>query len=54
MPACSTSGVMPTPRETSRVTSSGVNGCPVYGISALPGSVVNTVWYIALGQDPLT
>ena len=29
--------------ETSRVTSSGVNGRPADGISALPGSVANTV-----------
>ena len=29
--------------DTSRVTSSGVNGRPADGISALPGSVANTV-----------
>ena len=40
----STTGATPTPAVTSRVTSSFVNGRPALGISALPGSVENTVW----------
>ena len=38
-PVCSTSGATPTPLATSRVITSGVNGRPALGISALPGSV---------------
>jgi hypothetical protein len=40
-------------RETSRVTRSAVNGRPADGISALPGSFANTVWYIELGHSLL-
>ena len=43
-PVCSTSGVTPTPLATSRVITSGVNGRPALGISALPGSVAYTFW----------
>jgi hypothetical protein len=38
-PVCSTNGVTATPLATSRVMTSGVNGRPALGISALPGSV---------------
>ena len=41
---CSTSGATSTPRAASAVISSGVNGRPALGISALPGSVAKTVW----------
>ena len=51
-PVCSTSGVTPTPFATSRVTTSGVNGRPALGISALPGSVAYTFWYVEIGQLP--
>ena len=37
-PVWSTTGAIPTPRATRRVISSGVNGRPALGISALPGS----------------
>ena len=50
-PVCSTSGVTPTPFATSRVTSSGVNGRPALGISALPGSRAYTFWYTSSGQS---
>src|SRR5262245_50502088 len=39
------------PCDTSRVTSSSENGRPADGISALPGSVAKTVWYIEPGHD---
>ena len=42
---CRVSGANVTPRATSRVTISGVNGRLALGISALPGRVPNTVWY---------
>ena len=40
----SVNGAISTPRATSAVISSAVNGRPALGISALPGSVANTVW----------
>jgi hypothetical protein len=49
-PVCSTSGATSTPLATSRVMTSGVNGRPALGISALPGSVEYTFWYIVTGQ----
>ena len=49
---CSTSGVTPTPLATSRMITSGVNGRPALGISALPGSVAYTFWYIAKHRMP--
>ncbi len=48
-PVCSVTAVTPTPTETSRVTSSGVNGLAALGISALPGRLAKTVWYAASG-----
>ena len=33
------------------MTSAGVNGRAADGISALPGSVAKTVWYIESGHD---
>ena len=53
-PVCSTSGVTPTPLATRRVTSSGVNGRPALGISALPGSRAYTFWYTSSGQSRVT
>ncbi len=53
-PVCSTSGVTPTPLATRRVTSSGVNGRPALGISALPGSRAYTFWYVSSGQSRVT
>ena len=41
---CSRTGATSTPADTSRVTSSALNGRPALGISALPGSRVKTVW----------
>jgi hypothetical protein len=43
-PVCSVIGAAATPRLTSSVTSSLVNGRPALGISALPGWRANTVW----------
>ena len=43
-----------TPLAASRVMTSGVNGRPALGISALPGSVAYTFWYISIGQDRVT
>jgi hypothetical protein len=43
-PVCSSTGAMPTPRDTRRVTTSGVNGRAALGISALPGVVPKIVW----------
>ena len=43
-PVCRVMGAKPTPRVTSRVTSSGVNGRPALGISALPGWAAKIVW----------
>ncbi len=37
-------GATPTPLATRRVMTSSVNGRPAEGISALPGSVLNTDW----------
>ena len=48
-PVCSVIGATPMPRVTSSVTSASVNGRPALGISALPGSRANTVWYSASG-----
>ncbi len=50
----SVSGATATPRVTSRVTSSGVNGRPALGISALPGRLAKMVWYAPAGQSPDT
>jgi hypothetical protein len=44
------SGAKLMPRATSLVTISGVNGRLALGISALPGVVPNTVWYVSIGQ----
>src|SRR3954452_16137492 len=53
-PVCNTTGAMPTPLATSRVMTSGVNGRPALGISALPGSLAYTFWYMEIGQLPRT
>jgi hypothetical protein len=50
----STTGAIWMPADTSRVTSSEVNGRPADGISALPISLANTVWYIDDGHDCFT
>ncbi len=47
---CSVIGAIVTPRLTSRVTISGLNGRAALGISALPGTVANTVWYASIGH----
>ena len=47
---CSVTGAMLTPRLTSLVTISGVNGLAALGISALPGQVAKTVWYASIGH----
>ena len=46
---CSVIGAIAIPLVTRSVTSSVVNGRPALGISALPGSRANTVWYSASG-----
>ena len=46
----STTGATATPLATSRVMTSGVNGRPALGISALPGSSAYEVWYIDSGH----
>ena len=51
-PACKSTGAKRTPRDTSSVTSRSVNGRAALGISALPGSHENTVWYESSGQAP--
>ena len=51
-PVCSVTGATPTPPATSRVITSWVNGRPAEGISALPGSVLNTDWYADSGKCP--
>ena len=43
-PACSVSGTIPMPADTSAVTNSAVKGRAALGISALPGRRANTVW----------
>ena len=48
---CSVTGAIRMPRETSSATSAGVNGRPALGISALPGSRANTVWYASSGHS---
>src|SRR5690606_36120035 len=55
-PVCSVIGAMWTPRETRRVTRSGVKGRAALGISALPAarSWAKTVWYAAAGQSRRT
>ena len=42
---------MRTPRPTSSVTSSWLNGRLALGISALPGSLAKTVWYCDSGHS---
>src|SRR5205807_737745 len=47
---------MRTPRPTSSVTSSWLNGRLALGISALPGSLAKTVWYddrLAVAERPV-
>ena len=51
---CSSTGATPIPRAMSRVSTSGVNGRPALGISADPGSVAYTFWYIEIGHSPWT
>jgi hypothetical protein len=53
-PVCNTIGVTSTPLAIKRVTSSGVNGRPALGISALPGSRAYTFWYTSSGQSRFT
>src|SRR5262249_18426012 len=43
-PVCRRTGTTTTPRATRRVTTRSLNGRDALGISALPGSVANTVW----------
>ncbi len=50
-PVSRVSGANVTPRATSRVTTSGVNGRLALGISALPGRVAKTVWYASSGHS---
>ena len=50
-PVCRVIGAMATPRATSAVTRPVVNGRAALGISALPGTVANTVWYASIGQS---
>jgi hypothetical protein len=45
-------GATAIPALTNAVTSSVVNGRPALGISALPGSRANTVWYAGNGHRP--
>ncbi len=52
-PVCRVIGVTSTPPATSEVTRSVLNGRPALGISALPGSRANTVWYALSGHDPV-
>lgn len=47
----SVTGAMPIPLLTSAVTMSAVNGRAAEGISALPSTVPNTVWYALNGQS---
>src|SRR5690242_16482683 len=42
------------PLAISRVTISGVNARPALGISALPASMANTVWYDDTGHSRVT
>ena len=51
-PVCSVIGATETPAVISEVTISVVNGRPALGISALPGSRANTVWYAEIGHWP--
>ena len=48
-PVCNDSGATAIPRVTRSVTIASVKGRPALGISALPGSRANTVWYALIG-----
>ncbi len=49
-PVCRTIRATPTPRSRSTASARGVNGRPALGISALPGSAANIVWWSASGR----
>ena len=51
---CSVNGAIRTPRAATSVTRAGVNGRLALGISALPGTRANTVWYAAMSQFRVT
>ena len=51
---CSVNGAIRTPRAARSVTTAGVNGRLALGISALPGTRANTVWYDSMSQSRVT
>ena len=51
---CSVNGAIRIPRAASSVTTAGVNGRLALGISALPGTRANTVWYDSMSQSRTT
>ena len=53
-PVCNVNGEISTPRAARSVTTAGVNGRLALGISALPGTRANTVWYHARSQSRVT